>query len=136
MNAKHVTAVVAAGIVMFLVGFLLYGVLLMGFFESNAVAGVMKDPPEWLWLVLGQFVTAWILFLVLCWAGAASVAEGAKKGAVFGLLWSLGYGLTMYGTANVANLTVTLVDPLVAAVIFGAAGAVIGMILGKDAAAA
>ena len=67
------------------------------------------------------------------WAGATSATAGFKIGALFGLLNGFGIGLTQYGVMNVSNLTATPVDPFVLAVLFGVAGAVVGMMLGRGA---
>jgi hypothetical protein len=44
---------------------------------------------------------------------------------------SLGFGLNMYGTTNISNLTATLVDPIVMTVMMGATGGAIGWVLGR-----
>lgn len=135
MNKNFAMATLGGTVVLFVLGWVLYGMLLMGFFESNAgtATGVMKEAPDFLWLILGQIVTAAFLAIVLGWKGATDVASGAKAGAIVGFLLSLGYGLTMYATSNISNLTATLVDPFISLVLFGAAGAVVGMLLGKGA---
>ncbi|MDX1393830.1 MAG: hypothetical protein R3195_05545 [Gemmatimonadota bacterium] len=134
MNRNFLMATVAGTVVLMIVGYVLYGMLLMDFFTANTgtATNVVKDPPGWLWLILGQFITAALIALVLGWKGATDTGSGAKTAAFFGLVLSLGYGLTMLGTTNISNLTATLVDPFVAVIQFGAAGAVIGMMLGKD----
>lgn len=135
MNKNFAMATLGGTVVLFVLGWVLYGMLLMGFFESNAgtATGVMKEAPDFLWLILGQIVTAAFLALVLGWKGATDVASGAKAGAIVGFLLSLGYGLTMYATSNTWNLSATLVDPFISLVLFGAAGAVVGLLLGKGA---
>jgi hypothetical protein len=44
----------------------------------------------------------------------------------------LGFGLNMYGTTNISNLTATLVDPIVMTVMMGASGGAIGWVLGRE----
>lgn len=135
MNSKTLIAVTAGFVVLFVLGFVLYGLLLMDFFEANAgtATGVYKDPPQWLWLVVGEFVAAFTLVVVLGWAGVRTTSEGLGKGAIFGFLVSLAIGLVMLGSTNISNLAATLVDPIVSAIRFGAAGAVVGMLLGREA---
>ena len=48
-------------------------------------------------------------------------------GALAGLLIFLGIDLTLYATTNVQNLAASLVDPILAAVLFGVTGAAIGL---------
>ena len=136
MNRNFLMATLAGTVVLMIIGYVLYGMLLMDFFATNtgSAGNVMKDSPSWLWLILGQLFTAVLLAVVLGWKGATDMGSGARAGAFFGFLLSLGYGLTMLGTSDISNLTATLADPFVAAVLFGTAGAVIGIMLGKGAA--
>lgn len=135
MNSRFVIAALAGAVVLFLVGFLLYGLALMGFYESGTMAGVMKETPNFLWLGLGQVAGGFLLATVLGWAGAKTSAAGLKKGAIFGLLVALTLDLSIYGTSNINNLTVTLVDPIFSAIHVGIAGSVVGMMLGRGEAA-
>jgi hypothetical protein len=47
----------------------------------------------------------------------------------------LGIDLTMYATTNMSNLTATLVDPILGAIVFAVAGAVIAAVTGRKAVA-
>lgn len=132
MSSKTLIAAAAGFVVLFLLAFLFYGWLLMDFFTANAgVAGAMKESPDWPWVVIGEFLGALTLAVILGWAGVRTVGEGIQKGAVFGFLVALAVGFVWLGTANVSTLASTLVDALVTAVRFGAAGAVVGMLLGR-----
>ena len=131
---RFVLAALAGGVVMFLGGGLLYGVVLASFFAANvgSAVGVMRDPPDYVHLALGQMVLGVYLAVVMDkWAGVGGVAAGLKIGAISGLLIALGYDLTLFGTSNMANITSTLVDPLVFMVQSACAGATIGAVLGS-----
>jgi hypothetical protein len=108
---------------------------LASFFEANVGTGtgIYKDAPEIGPIALGQISLALLLTLaIMRWGGdSRSVVGGFKVGVLFGFLIALGVDLTMYGTTNVQNLTATLVDPLISAVLVGVTGAVIGMILSR-----
>lgn len=135
MSSKFGVAALAGAVVLFFGGYVLYVIALGGFFEGNlgSASNVMREPPGFLWIGMGQIAAGALLALILGWAGATSPAAGLKIGAVFGLLNGFGIGLTQYGVMNVSNLTATIVDPFVQAVLFGAAGAVVGMMLGRGA---
>ena len=135
MNDTFIKATVAGAVVLFVVGFLLFGLALAGFYENNvgSASGVVKDPPEWLWLVLSTLVTAALLTLVLGWKGATDAATGAKTAAIFGLLFAMSIDFGLYSMTNIPNLTVTLVDPILVAVYMATGGAIVGMMLGKGA---
>ena len=72
-----------------------------------------------------------MLATVLGWKGATDVAGGAKAGAQLGALIAVAVGFMMLGTMNVSTLTWAIVDIVVSAVLWGAAGAVVGMMLGR-----
>lgn len=132
MTGRQIVAGVVGGIVLFVMGFLLYGLAFMGFFEANAgsATGVYKEVPTFWALGLGQLLTGIFLALILArWPGARSFAGGLKVSLGLGLLLGFAFDLTWYGTTNIMNLTGTLVDPFVLAVEFGVAGGVIGAML-------
>ncbi len=117
------------------VGALLYGVLLRGFFAAHmgSATGVMKDPPELLWVALAHLPFGMLLTTVLAWRGATTPSEGATGGAILGFLMASSYNLSQYGTTHLWTLTSTLLDPFVTALLVGSAGAVVGCVLGKTA---
>ena len=72
----------------------------------------------------GELVFGCLLAWVLSCCGASSVVDGAKYGALIGCLVALGYGLLLYGSTTIADLTYYLVDAVVLAVRFACAGPV------------
>ena len=133
MNTKCLVASVAGGIVLLVGMYVLYDLLLRGFFEANAgsATGVIKATPNFLWIAVGQLVAGGLLAMVLNWKGATDGSAGAQAGASFGALVSTAHGVTMLGTLNVSTLASTVVDIVVSVVLMGVAGAVVGTILGR-----
>jgi uncharacterized membrane protein len=119
---------------MLLVGVLLYGFVFAGLFREGAVTmpGVMRQTPVILWVLAGQVGFGILVTLVVSWRGAASFANGAWTGAMFGFLMAIGYDFAQYGTSNLWSLKATLLDPFITAVLVGSAGGVIGFVLGRD----
>jgi hypothetical protein len=133
------SATVVGGIVSFVVGYLIWGMLSANFFASNAgtATGVMKEPMNMPILFVGTLVGAALMTLIIGkWAKATSAGEGMKVGAIVGLLFSLNYGLIMYATSNLSTLTATLVDPILSAVHGGIVGAVIAVVAAKTGSSA
>jgi hypothetical protein len=133
---KRIMATLAGFVVFFFMGFLLYGMLLMDFFMTNAgtATGVYREDAEMVWwaLALGNLLQAYLLVYIFGkWANITTFGSGLQAGAMIGLILGLGYDLTMYGTSNISNLTATLVDPLVVALMMGVTGGVIGVVLGR-----
>ena len=135
MNRTFIQATVAGAAALFVVGFLLFGLVLAGFYENNvgSATGVTKAPPEWLWLILSTLALAALLTLVLRWKGANDAATGAKAAAIVGLLFAMSVDFGSYSMTNVQNLTATLLDPIFSAGYMASGGAVIGIMLGRSA---
>ena len=135
MDAKRfILATLAGFAVLFVAGYLIWGLLFADFFATNmgSATGVAKDPPDFLWLAVGQLVFAAFLTVVVgSWAGASTASAGFKAGAIVGILIGLGWDLTLYATTNIFNLTAALVDPVLVAIQVSIASAVIGMVLGR-----
>ena len=139
MATKQFTmATLAGGVAAMIVGYLLNGLLLMDFYTTNvgSASGVYKEVPIWWSLILGQVLFAGFLTMIIGWRGDSSAGAGLKTGALVGLVLGLSINFTFYGTANIANLTATLVRPVVIMIQTGIIGAVIGAVLGIGSAPA
>jgi hypothetical protein len=123
---------IGGGIVLFVLGYILFDTLLKSFYQANAgsATGVGRDP-QVLWAVaVGALAyAALIVYALRGQAGAVNASSGMKAGAVVGFLIWLTADFTFYGITNVNNLTLTIVDPLVELVRGGITGAVIGAFL-------
>lgn len=133
---KRIMATVAGFVVFFLMGWIIYGMLLMDFMSANSgsATGVMRSDTEMVWwaLVAGNLMQAYLLVYIFGkWANITTFSGGLQAGATIGLIFGLGFDLTMYGTSNIMNLTATLVDPIATAIIMGVSGGVIGFVLGR-----
>ena len=133
---KRILATLAGFVVFFLLGWVLYGMLLMDFFNGNqgTATGVMRADTEMIWwaLAVGNLMQAYLLVYIFGnWANITTFGGGFKAGLIIGLIIGYGVDLTMYGTTNIMNLTGALVDPLVVGLMMGVSGGVIGVVLGK-----
>lgn len=131
-DKKLAFATLAGAAAGFITEVLLYGVLLADFFAANtgSATGVNREEPNLVIMALGQIPLALLLALFISrWGNGPSITSGVKLGAMFGLLLELGVDLTMYGATNIANLTATLIDPLVTLVQGAVTGAVIALVL-------
>ena len=129
---KLLLSTLAGGVAYFLLGWLLYGVVFMGFFEAHSTTNVMKEPMAWWALIVGNLLWAFFLAYVFSrWAGISTFATGLQAGAIIGLLVSLSFDLSIFGTSEMMDLTGTLVDPIVNAIMTGITGGVVGWVLGR-----
>ena len=138
MDKRLITGTVAGGITLFVLGYLIYGLALADFFAGNAggATGVARDPVIMWAIAVGEFSIAALVTLALGWTGASSMGDGFKTAALVGFLVWLGADFIHYGVSDVANLTATIVDPLVELVRNGIAGVVIVAVTGKMAGSA
>ena len=131
---RCVLGTVVGGITLFVLGYVIYGIVFANFFAANAGTATGVDRKTFVFwaLGLGQLVWGGLLTLLLGWVRVSTVGGGIKVGAIVGLLFALGIDLTLYGVTNISNLTATLVDPILNMVLFACAGAVITLVVGKN----
>jgi len=129
---KFLTGGIVGAIVFFLLGYLVYGVLLADFMKTNAgsATGVEREMSQMIWwsLILGNLCIGFLLSYVLQRANASSASEAAGISAVVGLLMSSGHDFIMYATSNIANLTGVIADIAAFTVMSAISGAVIALV--------
>ncbi|MEQ8359621.1 MAG: hypothetical protein RH860_09055 [Cytophagales bacterium] len=134
---SRILATLVGFVVLFLLGWLLYGALLMDFYVSNSgsATGLNRAEDEMVWwaLILGNVFQAYLLVYIFgTWAQIKTFMGGLQGGAIIGLILGFGLNLTWYGTSNAMNLTATLVDPFVTAIMLGITGGAVGWMLGRE----
>ena len=129
---KPLLATLAGAVAFLVLGFLLYGVLLAGFYEANqgSATGVVREIPVWWALAISQLGLAAMVTYVFLHAGVSSASDGLKIGAAFGLLFGLAMAFDLHAVTNWSNATVAFVEPFVTAVRMALAGSLIGWVLG------
>jgi hypothetical protein len=137
MNTKTIVAGVLAGLAYFLLGWLMYGMLLQSTFSGmqGSATGVMRPDSEMvMWaLVLGSLGMGFTLTYVFgTWAGVSSVAGGIKAGATLGFLIALGWDMMMFATSNIYQLNGAILDIVVFTINSAIAGAIAGWWLGRS----
>ena len=139
MDAKRfVVGTVVGGIVLYIVGYLIFTVIFARFYAANAGSATGVDrSSELTWAVaLGSFgYAALVMYAMGNRVGSSSIGGGIMTGAIVGFLLWLTADFTLYGLTNIANLTRTVVDPLLEIVHGGLGGLFIAMVLGRMPAA-
>jgi hypothetical protein len=135
MNKKILLSTLAGGIVSFLLGWLIFGFLLAGYYKSNTIqyAGLMKDPPDiWAYLV-GSFLWAWMFsYVFLNWANALTFARGATAAIIISAPVIISYDLFFFASMNLMNSSVLMVDVTANVVMNALVGGVVGIVLGMN----
>ncbi|MEI9943727.1 MAG: hypothetical protein WDN26_05845 [Chitinophagaceae bacterium] len=127
MNTKTLLGGLIAGIVSFLVGYLIYGVLLMDYFKSLTIPyeGLMKDPVIWE-IGIANLIWGMMLAYIFNLAGVRSFSKGLTAGFIIFFLSSLAHHLMTHATMNLSGYRIVVMD----AACFGILGAVSGAVLG------
>lgn len=131
---KILRGTIFGGISYFLLGWVVYGILLMGFISEN-MSQCAARPDEMIWwaLILSNFTAALLLTLLLKWFGAKGIVDGLKIGALFGFLYSSTVGLSSWSmTTMYSKFSVLIVDVLASTVVLAIVGMIIVLTWGKE----
>lgn len=128
-------AALAAGVVGFLLGWVIFGMALMGYYEANMMHydGLMKAEGEMnlALMFLSNLCVGGVLAYCCHRMGATTLVGGAMTGAVIGFLFYLSVDLGFLSMMNMfANNTMVVVDVLANTVWAACMGAVAGVVLG------
>ena len=129
---KLVTGIVVGGITMFVVGYLVFDMAMVGFYQANGAAafGVAREANLWWAVALGIASLATLVTLCIGWSGAKNATQGFKIGGVVGFLVWFGVDLIYHGQFTIATDILPLVDGLLEFIRTGIGGAVIATVLG------
>jgi uncharacterized membrane protein len=135
MDTKRlVTGTVVSGITVFVLGYLIFDTTFAAFYAANvgSAAGVARDT-QLVWAVaLGSLSYGALITLAIgSRTGSPTMAAGVLAGAVVGFLLWFTTDFIIYGITNIANLTRTVVDPLLELVRGGITGGVTALVLAK-----
>jgi hypothetical protein len=135
MKTRVMLAAAAGAVTIFVLGYLIYGVLLASYLKEHMIqyAGLNKEPmPDFVPLFLSNLVVAFLLaFIFDKWAGIRTVSTGLKGGAVVMFLIILSKDLSFMGYMNLfKGVMPVIVDVLAETTRGSLAGGVIGGILG------
>lgn len=131
---KFLIGGIIGGVANFLLGWLIYGMLLMNFMQShsNNSAGAFRAEADMVWwaMIAGNLALGFLFSYILNKTNVSSAATGAATGAVVGLLMSVAIDLTMYAQLTLWDTTAMAVDIVASTFISAIVGAVIGAYLG------
>jgi hypothetical protein len=135
MNMKIIRGTVFGGIAYFLIGWLVWGILLMDFYTANFNQCSNRPEMEMIWwaMIVSNLSIALLLTLFLKWSGAKGITDGLKTGAIFGFLYSFSLDLGFYSmTMMFNNFTAIVVDVVVNTLVMAVLGLVIVLTWGKE----
>lgn len=137
MNTKIIIAGVLTGIVSFLLGWVVWGMLLMDYYEANMVTyeGMMKDPGNMVTMAISQIASGiMIAYIIGNFSGKITWMRGATIGLIIGLLFAISIDMYFYSFMNwFSNTTIIIVDVVINGLFTALLGAFAGWYLGRGA---
>lgn len=134
---KFLVGGIIGGIANFLLGWLVWGMLLMNFMteNSNQASGVFRKEEDMVWwaLIVGNLAIGFLISYVLAKGNVNSVSGGAMTGGVVGLLTSVGIDCMMYAQMDLFHKKAMAVDVVATVVVAAIVGAIIGWFNGRGA---
>ena len=87
-SKQHLLATVVATVTMFILGYLIWGVATVDYFEGHTVNNVMKDPPPFPWIIFANLIAA---FCSLChlWQVGPRLSQHGRWFSIRDLGWHL-----------------------------------------------
>jgi len=127
---QNLLATFAGFLTMFVLGYIIWGIVTVDFYAAHSLNNVMKDPPDFLFIVLGNLIGTFTLSsLYGKWArGVHSPSEGFQFGVWIGIFVGVGMGFLWYGTAELMDLTGYVVEAVIDIIFYGIIGAVIAIV--------
>lgn len=131
-----ITTIVTA-IWAFMGGYLLWGILGDSFLNEHLGAGASKNmangEPNFAMLALGCLIMAWAFTTIYSkWAGDThGISQGVQYGLLVGILFGFGSGIIDHATANMLDMTGTLVNGIIYIVFYVIMGILASLVYGK-----
>jgi hypothetical protein len=130
---KLILSTIIGGIVFFILGWILYGMILMNFMQEN-FGGMMRSPDDFkLWAIaVANLLQAFFLALIYPkgYKGGSPAKEGFMFGIYFGLLSGAPYVFYMWASYPV-TWQAALIDGVIVTIMTVIVGLVIGLIYGR-----
>jgi len=136
MIKKMLLATVAGSVVQFLLGWLIYGIFLSGFMDSQTThfEGLMKDMNSGSFVLViflsGLVMSFLFAFIFQRWAKFETFFSGLKAGLFMGFFMSLSFDLASYSMMNLMSEAALVVDVITGMIVTGIVCSVIGWVLG------
>jgi len=135
-NNKILLAGFIGAVTLFLLGFIVYGMLMGEFMATNAGAPGVNKPMEeisFAWLVVGNLASGLLLAVIYGkYANITTASAGLQAGAMIGFLMALGVDSAMFATTNLYNMKAMLADIVMWTIMSAITGAVVAAVLGRN----
>lgn len=130
---KFLIGTIIGGLLFFLLGWLIYGNLLMNYFHHNSgkIGHVDRPTPEMLYLIVGNLLQGATFAYIFTRLKISSLGDGLVTGGIIGFLMGAGVDFIMYSTTFVLSKKAIMADVIAFAIMCAIVGAVLGLISGN-----
>jgi hypothetical protein len=129
---KLILSTIVVGIVLFMLGWLFYGILFMDYFKQYFTNGRSEEDMRIWAFAVASFVQAFLLYLIYSkgYSGGSPFMEGIKFGILIGLFSGVPYVFYMWGGMPIHYVAV-IADGCIIIAMMIIAGILTGIIHGK-----
>jgi len=124
---------ITGGVTLFLLGWVIYGILLMDYMAANYNQCMNRPMQEMIWwaLILSNLALGFLLAAIFSWSNTTGFMSGAKVAGITGILLSASMDFGYYSmTTMYVNPSVIVVDIIVYTIYLAIAGAVVAWVMG------
>ena len=136
MSTKTILATAAGAVFNFLGGWVVFGMVLAGFYQANTKTyeGLSKgDMPDLPFIFISGIFSSYLVTYLLRRAGSEqfNFASGFKHGLVVYFCMAAWVNFSIYAFYNLTNMTVAISDIFVQGIFGGINGGIMALILGS-----
>ncbi len=123
---------IVGGVAFFLLGYLIYGMLLMEFMTNNpgTAGNLEKVELDFLYLGVGNLASGFLLAYIFIKGNINTMAAGLVAGAIIGCLYAVSIDCVMYATSTIMSKKAMLADVVASTVMSAVVGGIVAMVLG------
>ncbi len=132
-TSKLLLGGITGGVVFFLLGWLIFGLLLANFTAENYNQSVMRPMEEMIWwgMILSNLAFGFLVAIVFNWSNTKGAMNGAKVAGILGLVISIGIDSSLYAQSNMfPNFSIAIVDIIATTVMAAISGALVALVMG------
>ena len=133
-NNKILIAGLVGALTLFLLGFIVYGMLLGEFMASNVGGPGVNKPMEEMsfgWIIVSNLAAGYLLAVIFGkYANINTAMSGLQAGAIIGFLMAMSVDSAMYSTTYLYNMKAMVADIVMWTIMSAITGAVVAATLG------
>ena len=121
---KMLICTVVGTLFLFIIDYLWYGLIMIGYYEG--LADIMRQTPLFLWLVIAYVIFSYVFCHLFPTGDGGGVMGGIRYGVMIGLIAYVSYLLIRHATETPGSLSMWLVDSVYNVIKVATLGAIVG----------